>query len=143
MDPVVDSAYGSDLNQKPEGKTYDFLPVSHIKIETLQTFNFPSLEQIINIETKEFSSVCPFSGLPDICTVKIKYKPIAGIAIELKSLKYYFVSFRQVGIAQEFVTAKIYNDLKTVLKTDKLYVSTLYNTRGGIDVLCEQGDKNF
>lgn len=142
MDPVVQDAYDK-VGQKAEGKVIYFEPETAIRTDELKPFSFESREQVINIETKEFSAVCPFSGLPDVAQVKIKYKPTAGIAVELKSLKYFFLSFRSCGIYQEGVTARIYKDLKNLLKTDKLYVSTLYNTRGGIDVLCEEGNKNF
>ena len=54
-------------------------------------------------------------------------------------LKYYFVSFRNVGIYQEAVTARIYKDLKEVLKPEQLLVRTIYNTRGGMDVTAECG----
>lgn len=79
--------------------------------------------------------MCPFSGLPDIGEVIIKYIPNKKI-IELKSLKYYFVSFRNVGIYQEKATDRIFNDLKKLLKPKYLYVETNYNTRGGIDSKC-------
>jgi len=59
--------------------------------------------------------------------------------MELKSLKYYFVSFRNVGIYQEAATKRIYNDLKTALATDKLSVTTIYNIRGGFETTCVEG----
>jgi tetratricopeptide (TPR) repeat protein len=62
-------------------------------------------------------------------------------AIELKSLKYYFTSFRSVGIYQEAVTKRIFSDLKKVLKTNRIHVETIYATRGGFDVACEEGKK--
>ena len=83
---------------KAEGKTFDFLDESHIDPSLLEIFDFDSPEQYIKTETDEFSAVCPFSGLPDISYVKIEYYPAGGKCVELKSLKYYFVSFRNVGI---------------------------------------------
>ena len=91
-------------------------------------------------ETDEFSAVCPFSGLPDIGYVKIEYYPEGGKCVELKSLKYYMVSFRNVGIYQEAVTKRIHDDLVKVLGTNRLRVTTLYNTRGGFDTTCIEGD---
>lgn len=127
------------INQTAEGKTFDFLPESFIKSNELRPFAFDSKDQLIIIETKEFSAVCPFSGLPDIAYVKIEYKPMGGLCIELKSLKYYLTSFRNVGIYQEGVTKKIYQDLKHVVKTDIIKITTIYNTRGGFDTTCVEG----
>ena len=127
------------VNQVAEGKTFDFLPVSDIKTHELKTFEFGSAKQLIITETNEFSAVCPFSGLPDIAFLKIEYYPQGGKCIELKSLKYYMTSFRNVGIYQEGVTARIYKDLKALLNTEALKVTTIYNTRGGYDTTCIEG----
>ncbi len=123
----------------PEGKTFEFENEDKIQPELLETFEFDSPDQYIMTETGEFSAVCPFSGLPDIAYVKIEYFPTGGKCVELKSLKYYFVSFRNVGIYQEEVTKRICNDLKDLLQTDRIQVSTMYNTRGGFDTTCIEG----
>ena len=124
---------------KAEGKIFDFVDESNIRPDFLETFEFDSPDQLIITETDEFSAVCPFSGLPDFAYVKIEYHPDGGKCVELKSLKYYFISFRNVGIFQEAVTKRIYDDLKIVLETDHLQVTTIYNTRGGFDTTCIEG----
>jgi len=124
---------------KTEGKIFDFVDESHIRPDFLETFEFDSPDQLIITETDEFSAVCPFSGLPDFAYVKIEYHPDGGKCVELKSLKYYFISFRNVGIFQEAATKRIYDDLKIVLGTDHLQVTTIYNTRGGFDTTCIEG----
>ncbi len=124
---------------KAEGKTFDFLDETHIDPQLIEVFDFDSPEQYIKSETDEFSAVCPFSGLPDIAYVKIEYHPTGGKCVELKSLKYYFVSFRNVGIYQEAATKRIYNDLRSALRTDKLQVTTIYNIRGGFETSCIEG----
>ena len=101
---------------KAEGKKFEYLDESHIDKTQLEVFDFDSKDQYIKTETNEFSAVCPFSGLPDISYVKIEYYPEGRKCIELKSLKYYFVSFRNVGIYQEAATKRIYDDLQSVLK---------------------------
>ena len=125
---------------KAEGKQFEYLDKSHINPGFLETFNFDSPNQLITTETDEFSSVCPFSGLPDLAYVKIEYHPNGGKCVELKSLKYYFISFRNVGIYQEAVTKRILGDLKEILDTSKLRVTTIYNTRGGFDTTCVEGN---
>ena len=125
---------------KAQGKKFTFDTVDKIRPDYLETFNFDSKDQYIITKTKEFSAVCPFSGLPDLAKVIIEYYPDGGKCIELKSLKYYFISFRNVGIYQEAVTQKIYSDLKNVLNTQRLKVTSVYNTRGGFDTTCIEGD---
>lgn len=131
MDPAI--------NQAAEGKTFDFLPVSAIKRDELKAFIFDSPKQYILTETPEFSAVCPFSGLPDIAQLKIEYFPEGELCIELKSLKYYLTSFRNVGVFQEKATQIIYNDLKSILKTERIKVTTIYNVRGGFLTTCIEG----
>ncbi|MCJ7802167.1 MAG: preQ(1) synthase [Candidatus Marinimicrobia bacterium] len=124
---------------KAEGKRFDFLTEATISPDYLETFDFDSPEQYILSETDEFSAVCPFSGLPDYAYLKIEYYPTGGKCIELKSLKYYIITYRNVGIYQEAATKRIYKDLKNILNTEKLKVTTVYNTRGGFDTTCTEG----
>ena len=118
-----------------EGKTFDFLQEEAIQQELLKTFTYQGPKQRICYKMKEFSAVCPFSGLPDYGIVWVKYIPYHTI-VELKSLKYYFQTFRQVGIYQEDATARIFNDLFPLLQPQRLVVKTRYNTRGGIEATC-------
>tara|TARA_B100001105_G_C22277056_1_gene393583 strand:- start:439 stop:828 length:390 start_codon:yes stop_codon:yes gene_type:complete len=122
-----------------EGLKLAFDGEDKIRTELLETFDFDSPDQFILTETDEFSAVCPFSGLPDLAYVKIEYFPTGGKCVELKSLKYYFISYRNVGIYQEGATKRIYNDLKSVLETARLQVTTVYNIRGGFDTTCIEG----
>lgn len=125
---------------KAEGKTFDFLSEDAIRPDYLETFDFNSPKQYILAETDEFSAVCPFSGLPDYALLRIEYYPTGGKCIELRSLKYYVISYRNVGIYQEAATKRIYLDLKKILNTEELKVTTVYNTRGGFDTTCTEGN---
>ena len=127
---------------KAEGEKFNYEDVSKINSDFLETFKFESVNQYIKTETNEFSAVCPFSGLPDLAKVKIEYFPTGGKCVELKSLKYYFTSFRNVGIYQEGVTKRIYNDLCLCLETNKLQITTIYNIRGGFKTTCVEGNIN-
>ena len=124
---------------KAEGGNFNFEDTSKIDPNYLETFDFDSPNQYIKTVTNEFSAVCPFSGLPDIAKVIIEYFPAGGKCVELKSLKYYFTSFRNVGIYQEAVTKQIYDDLSLVLKTKKIQITTIYNIRGGFKTVCVEG----
>ena len=63
----------------------------------------------------------------------------SNFIIELKSLKYYFNSFRNVGIYQEGATKRIFEDLKSKLKTKRIRVTSIYNIRGGFETTCIEG----
>jgi 7-cyano-7-deazaguanine reductase len=56
--------------------------------------------------------------------------------VELKSLKYYITSYRNVGIFQEHATARIAEDLSRLLSPKWLEVKTVYNVRGGFLTTC-------
>jgi len=127
---------------KAEGLKIEYGSEELINPEYLETFLFDSPNQYIITETDEFSAVCPFSGLPDYSYLKIEYFPEGGKCVELKSLKYYIISFRNVGIYQEAATKRIYDDLKKLLDTNKIQVTTIYNTRGGFDTTCAEGSLN-
>jgi 7-cyano-7-deazaguanine reductase len=118
-----------------EGKTFTFDDQSHIDPELLESIEYTGNPQRIKYETGEFSAVCPFSGLPDIAVVEIEYIP-SGKIIELKSLKYYFTSYRNVGIYQEAATDKIYKDIFRCIEPSYLSIKTVYNVRGGILATC-------
>ena len=125
-----------------EGKIFNYDDASKINADFLETFPFESVDQYIKTETNEFSAVCPFSGLPDLAKVRIEYFPTGGKCIELKSLKYYFTSFRNVGIYQEGATKRIYDDLSSILETKKIQITTIYNIRGGFKTTCIEGSIN-
>ena len=124
---------------KAEGKIFNYDDASKINADFLETFPFESVDQYIKTETNEFSAVCPFSGLPDLAKVRIEYFPSGRKCIELKSLKYYFTSFRNVGIYQEGATKRIYDDLSSILETKKIQITTIYNIRGGFKTTCIEG----
>ena len=83
-----------------EGRTLPFVGPEHIDVAVLETFDYDGPEQEIATETGEFTAVCPYSGLPDFARLTITYVP-GRKCVELKSLKYYVTSFRNVGIFQE------------------------------------------
>ncbi len=118
-----------------EGKIFGFEDENAIKSDFLESIEYTGNPQKIKYETDEFSAVCPFSGLPDIAKIEIDYIPDKKI-VELKSLKYYFMSYRNVGIYQEAATDRIYRDLYRVLSPKFLSVKTVYNVRGGILATC-------
>lgn len=118
-----------------EGRTLPFVGPEHVDVEVLETFGYDGPEQEIVTETSEFTAVCPYSGLPDFARLTVTYVP-ARKCIELKSLKYYITSYRNVGIYQEHATARIAEDLFRVIEPKRLVVRTVYNVRGGFETSC-------
>lgn len=119
----------------PEGRSLPFVGPEHVDVGVLETFPYDGPAQEIETTTDEFSAVCPYSGLPDYATLTVRYVP-ARACIELKSLKYYVTSYRNVGIYQEHATAKIAEDLFKALAPARLTVETVYNVRGGFLTTC-------
>ena len=80
--------------------------INHINL--LDHFDNPERENeyLIKIKIPEFTCLCPKSGQPDFATLYINYVP-NKFCIELKSLKLYIVSFRQIGAFHEAVTNQI------------------------------------
>lgn len=94
-------------------------------------FEYPGTETEVEYIFPEFTSVCPWSGLPDFGTLTIRYVP-GDKLVELKSLKYYLNSFRNVGILQEHVVNRIKDDLVKILAPKALTVTAEFRPRGGI-----------
>lgn len=118
-----------------EGRSLPFVGPEHVDASVLETFPYDGPDQEIVTETNEFSAVCPYSGLPDFARLTIRYVPRER-CVELKSLKYYVISYRNVGIFQEHATARIAADLFRVLEPRTLQVTTVYNVRGGFETTC-------
>jgi len=91
----------------------------------------PEREFEIAIACPEFTSVCPKTGLPDFGEIRITYVP-GETCIELKSLKYYMISFRDRGIFYEAATNQILDDLVAACQPRRMTVVGDFTVRGGI-----------
>ncbi|MBF0573283.1 MAG: NADPH-dependent 7-cyano-7-deazaguanine reductase QueF [Desulfamplus sp.] len=85
----------------------------------------------ITIKQPEFTSVCPMTGLPDIGCITIKYKPDQKI-VELKSLKFYLLQYRNVGMFYEHVVNRILDDLVDMLDPFYMEIIGEFTPRGGV-----------
>ena len=95
---------------------------------------FGKYEVTINIP--EYTSMCPKTGLPDFGTITIKYMPDQS-CIELKSLKYYIIGFRNLGIFYENIVNRILNDIVKACKPKWAVVTGQFSARGGITATVE------
>ena len=85
----------------------------------------------IVIQQPEYTSVCPMTGLPDVGCITITYRPYNKI-VELKSLKFYLLQYRNVGIFYEHVVNNILNDLVEIIDPKWMEVAGNFTARGGI-----------
>jgi 7-cyano-7-deazaguanine reductase len=99
-------------------------------IETFPTPQ-PGRDFEIAINCPEFTSVCPKTGLPDFGEIRVTYVPDEQ-CIELKSLKYYLIEFRNRGIFYEAVTNQILDDLVAACQPRRMTVVGDFALRGGI-----------
>ena len=88
-------------------------------------------QYVVNIDFPEFTCLCPKTGLPDFARISIRYVPCRW-CLELKSLKYYFFFFRQVGIFNEHVVNKILDDIVDACKPRWVEIIGEFNPRGGM-----------
>jgi 7-cyano-7-deazaguanine reductase len=125
-------------------RRYDTEPDSHIDRGVLETipYEYPGQRAVVDIDTNEFTAVCPYSGLPDFGTIKISYIP-GDRLIELRSLKYYLFSYRNVGAYQEHIVNMILEDLVRLCAPRWMSVTADYNVRGGVHTVAtvEHGRK--
>lgn len=121
-------------------KTIDSIPPykiespDSVKREVLQAIDYAyhSRRDIdITIRQPEYTSVCPMTGLPDVGCITVRYRPDKKI-VELKSLKFYLLQYRNVGIFYEHVVNRILDDLVAVLSPKSLEVNGDFTARGGI-----------
>jgi 7-cyano-7-deazaguanine reductase len=121
-------------------------PREEMKLFPLETFayEFPGREIEINFEIPEFTAICPFSDFPDFATLTIQYVPNQR-CVELKSLKLYINSFREVKIFHEHVINVVLEDFVRACDPLRVRIEGDFNIRGNIKTVVrahyEKSDK--
>ncbi len=90
----------------------------------------------ITVVVPEYTSICPKTNLPDFGIVTIRYIP-AELCVELKSLKYYLVGYRNLGIFYENAINRILKDLVAACRPVSASVTGEFNVRGGMKSVIE------
>ncbi|OGS05414.1 MAG: NADPH-dependent 7-cyano-7-deazaguanine reductase QueF [Elusimicrobia bacterium RIFCSPLOWO2_02_FULL_61_11] len=109
--------------------------VKNIKLPEIEAWeNQYKRDYTIIIEHPEFTSVCPKTGLPDFGTITIEYIP-GKLCLELKSLKYYFLQYRNCGIFMENIANRILDDVIKAIKPKSCTVTGDFTPRGGLSSL--------
>ena len=115
------------------GVPLDIRDPREVRPDVLETFpyDYPGSPATVEISTDEFTAVCPWSGLPDFGTVTVRYLPRDRV-LELRSFKYYLLSYRNVGIYQEHAANQILSDLTKACAPEWLELELDYRIRGGV-----------
>ena len=119
-----------DLNDSPAPPP---LSEEEINADCLLAFDYdyPDSGAVVVVDTDEFTAICPWTSLPDFGTLTVSYVP-RRLCIELKSLKYYLMSYARVGIVQEHAANRILRDLIALCAPRRMTVTLDYKTRGGL-----------
>ena len=91
----------------------------------------PERDYEILIRCPEFTSMCPKTGLPDFGEITVRYVPDKR-CVELKSLKYYLLEYRNRGVFYETLTNQILDDLVAACSPRRMTVVGAFTARGGI-----------
>ena len=121
------------ITDKYTSRRFDIQSEDAIDSDVLEAipFDYPDSATEVVYETDEFTFVCPWTGLPDFARLVLRYLPHHSL-VELKSLKYYLTSYRNVGILQEHAVNHILQDLVQLLQPVSMVVEAEYRERGGI-----------
>jgi 7-cyano-7-deazaguanine reductase len=122
---------------QPHDRSLPYAGEEAIDVGCLECFDYAYADKPVGqameivTTTDEFTSVCPFSGLPDFATVTIAYTPHRR-CLELRSLKYYLTSYRNVGIWYEHLVNRMLEDLVTACLPRHMRIEIACNPRGGL-----------
>ncbi len=120
---------------KKNKKSYEGLQESIRNFKTpkidVWTNQYADREYSIHLSVPEFTCICPKTGLPDFAVINVTYSP-NKTCLELKSFKYYIISYRGVGIFHEHLVNKILDDVVSACGPRWAKVEGIVNARGGI-----------
>lgn len=108
-------------------------PRAEMNLFPIDTFayEFSGREIRIDFEITEFTAICPFSDFPDFATIRLEYVPHER-CVELKSLKLYINSFREVKIFHEHVINVILEDFVKACDPLSVAIEGDFHVRGNI-----------
>ncbi len=106
--------------------------------DILETFDNPQKKNdyLIKMDIPEFTCICPLTSQPDFAEFCLEYVP-DRLCVELKSLKLYMGSYRDIGAFHEDVTNQIFNDLHAITKPRYMKLNAHWKVRGGITTRVE------
>ncbi len=128
---MLDEMTAKPVNQ--QGLDIRATPRAEMGLYPLDTFayEFAGREIWIEFEMPEFTAICPFSDFPDFAVIRLKYVPNER-CIELKSLKLYINSFREIKVFHEHVINIILEDFVGACDPLKVEIEGDFHVRGNI-----------
>lgn len=138
---------GTRGSRKIDRSSYEGLQDEIRKLGTpvIETWRnqYAERDYVIKIDIPEFTSICPKTGLPDFANIAIRYIP-GRLCLELKSLKYYTIFYRDIGIFNEHVVNKMLDDIVNACRPRWAQIVGEFSARGGIrtTVSAEYGAEN-
>jgi 7-cyano-7-deazaguanine reductase len=121
------NSQGLDIRSTPRDEM-DLFPLDTFAYE------YPGKEIWVEFEMPEFTAICPFSDFPDFAVIKLKYVP-NDLCIELKSLKLYINSFRNIKVFHEHVVNIILEDFVKACDPLRVEMEGDFHVRGNIKTL--------
>ncbi len=111
-------------------------PREEMDLYRLDTFRYEyaGREIWIDFEIPEFTAICPFSEFPDFAVIRLKYVPNER-CIELKSLKLYINSFRDIKVFHEHVMNIIMEDFVKACDPMRVELEGDFHVRGNIKTI--------
>ena len=91
----------------------------------------PARDYWIHMQIPEFTCLCPKTGQPDFATLFLDYVP-DRLCVELKSLKLYINSFRNVKVFHEHVINMILEDFVRACDPLSVEIEGDFHVRGNI-----------
>jgi len=119
-----------DITKYLQSIRQDAFFIDYDVLET-EPFDNKDKETKVEIINPEFTSLCPRTGLPDYGTIRIRYTP-EKLIVELKSLKYYFLQYRNAGIFYESLCKLILKHLVKKVHPVEMTVEAEFTPRGGL-----------
>jgi 7-cyano-7-deazaguanine reductase len=108
-------------------------PRDEMDLTPLDSFEYEFVGKDIWVEfdIPEFTAICPFSDFPDFAIIRLRYIPNQR-CIELKSLKLYINSFRNVKVFHEHVINIILEDFVKACDPKRVEIEGDFHVRGNI-----------
>jgi len=108
-------------------------PISYIGLINKTKASNGDSDQIV-YDYKELTALCPMTGIQDLYEIKISFIPHDFVP-ELKSLKMYYLAFRDLPISHEHLASKIYKEFESAVKPYKMNIELTVAIRGGIETI--------
>ena len=126
------SSVDPDVKSKIKNLSFQYLDRPQPELLITVPNPHPDLDYIEKLVYPEFTSLCPLASTqPDYATITIEYTP-SELILELKSMKFYFVAYRNVCIFHEAVVGQVLKDLSSACNPKWMRVCGKFTVRGGI-----------